>query len=70
MKKQEGMRTESASKSGAEIAGDTLCRVGKYAYFNIKQQKNGNNNRPSETRFNYFCFGKQIRSSIQRHRVS
>jgi len=28
--RQEDMRMESASKSGAEIAGDTLRRMGKY----------------------------------------
>jgi len=69
--RQEGMRMESASKSGAEISGDTLRRMGKYAYSNIKQQKNGKRETEQVKRdpFDCFCCGNQIRSSIQRHRA-
>ena len=33
----EGMKIESASKGGAEIVGDSLYKLGKYSYKNIKQ---------------------------------
>ena len=32
----EGMKIESASKGGAEIAGGSLYKLGKYSYKNIK----------------------------------
>ena len=60
------MRLESASKSVAEISGDTAVqKLGKYSYRNIRQKTDPSKQKSSGTDC-YFC-GMHVTSSISKH---
>ena len=72
--RQEGMKMESACKSGAEITGDAIHRVGKYSFSNLKNKKTspqGVDGKPQPKREPISCYycGNQIVSSIAKHRA-
>ena len=65
---------ESACKSGTEITGDAIYRVGKYSFSNLKNNKNSPQNvdgKPQPKREPISCYycGNQIVSSIAKHRA-
>ena len=63
----EGMKIESESKGGAEIAGDSLYKLGKYSYKNIKTSS-ANHQVSDKTKKKldcYFC-GQTI-SNLKQH---
>ena len=65
---------ESACKSGAEITGDAIHRVGKYSFSNLKNNKTspqGVDGKPQPKRDPISCYycGNQIVSSIAKYRA-
>ena len=72
--RQEGMKMESAYKTGAEITGEAIRKVGRYAYANIKHSKTSKQGTeafttPKRDPIRCYCCGNQILSSITKHRA-
>ena len=74
--RKEGMKIESATRSGAEIAGEnTINRVGKYAFTKLKSGSNNDKDNKSTTtpragtQKGVDCFrcGNHVKGSIQEH---
>lgn len=60
--RKEGMKMESAARGGAEIAGESLNRLGKYSYRNTQNTKHD-----TQKRTCYNC-GATINGSIMKHK--
>jgi hypothetical protein len=59
--RKEGMQVESAQKSGAELAGDSICQVGKYSSKQNKKQP------AKQKKLQCYCCGETI-INIKQHR--
>ena len=67
--RREGMQMESAMKGGAEMSNETVNRIGKYSYDNIK---NENKNLPMRNRNTWktlTCYncGRKVSTDIRKH---
>ena len=64
----EGMRMESAARSGAEIAGESsVNKIGKYSFQNIKK-RNENVVKSKKTPISCFNCGNEITGPIRKHK--
>ena len=68
--RREGMKMESAARGGAEIAGESVNKLGKYSYQNIKKNKDKDGAKDDSKRTPISCFncGNVVTGSIQKHK--
>ena len=66
--RKEGMKMESAARSGAEISGEAVNKIGKYSFKALKNNKP----KPADSRkaINFCNCGSVITRSIAKHKVS
>ena len=68
--RQEGMKMESAARSGAQIAGEShnnLNKIGKYSYSNMKSSHNQQYDNRKQSITCYNC-GSKVSGSITKHK--
>ena len=64
--RKEGMAMESAVKGGAELSGESVNKIGKYSFKNLKKDL------PNMRRKDMNCFncGYKITGSIYKHKAT
>ena len=66
--RSEGMKMESASKSSSQIGGETVNKLGKYSFKNVKQQPLSRTNKDRQRRtYNCFYCGDKT-NNLSQHR--
>ena len=72
--RQEGMRMESAARSGAQISGETSAvnKVGKYSFNNLKPRNQQQEKRPDKRQGTINCYncGVKVSGLIFKHKQS
>lgn len=69
--RQEGMKMESAARSGAQISNESsLNRIGKYSYSHMKKGLESRNTRNEEKQTSINCYncGGKVAGSISKHK--